>query len=85
MLNNIIRIHPQDNVAVTLAAIARGQALTGAGLAGLSALTDIPLHHKVALVEIAADATILKYGEPIAAAKSPIKAGEWVHHHNLKG
>lgn len=39
--------------------------------------------HKVALLDIAEGEHIIKYGYSIGIAKSNIKAGEWIHSHNL--
>jgi len=83
MRRNVIRIHPQDNVAVAVVPIARGDWVTGTGMEGLPAVTDIPRHHKVALADMAPDAPIVKYGEAIARARTGIRAGEWVHTHNI--
>ncbi|WP_054033474.1 UxaA family hydrolase [Desulfatitalea tepidiphila] len=83
MNRNVIRIHPQDNVAVAVVSIARGDSVTGADMEVLPAVTDIPRHHKVAVAHIASDAPIVKYGEVIARARTAIRAGEWVHTHNI--
>ncbi len=83
MSRNVIRVHPQDNVAVAVVPIARGESVTGTDMAVLPAVTDIPRHHKVALADIAPDAPIVKYGEAIARAMTAIRAGEWVHTHNI--
>lgn len=40
--------------------------------------------HKVALCDIAEGETVIKYGAPIGRATRDIKAGEWVHTHNLR-
>jgi hypothetical protein len=83
MNRNAIRVHPQDNVAVAVVPIARGESVTGTDMKDLPAVTDIPRHHKVALTDIAPDAPIVKYGETIARARTAIRAGEWVHTHNI--
>lgn len=44
---------------------------------------DIPAGHKVALHDIPAGGAVIKYGHPIGRATRPIRAGEWVHTHNL--
>ncbi len=72
-----IRVHPDDNVAVVanqggLAAGAR--LLCGAGLR-----EDVPEGHKVALIDVAQGAPILRYGAVIGYAKQPIACGSWVH------
>jgi len=50
----------------------------------LDALDAIPLGHKVALGEIGAGETIIKYGHDIGKAVAGIGAGHHVHVHNVK-
>jgi galactarate dehydratase len=50
---------------------------------GLTALQPIPRGHKICLSDIAAGATVVKYGQPIGIAMAAIRAGEHVHLHNL--
>lgn len=45
---------------------------------------DVPIGHKVALVNIKAGDTIWKYGQDIGIAKADIARGEHVHVHNVK-
>ena len=45
---------------------------------------EIPAGHKVALRDIAAGEKVVKYGFPIGVATKDIKAGEWVHVHNVR-
>jgi altronate dehydratase len=84
MKNNVLQIHPNDTVAVAVAEIKEGESLRGAGREGMVAVTDIPRHHKVALRDMEKDSPVIKYGEKIALAKAFIRAGEWVHTHNIK-
>ena len=44
----------------------------------------IPTGHKFALCDIRAGDCVIKYGEIIGRATADIKAGEWVHSHNLR-
>ncbi|MDA8276979.1 MAG: UxaA family hydrolase [Actinomycetota bacterium] len=44
----------------------------------------IPLGHKVALVSIPAEASIVEYGEIIGSSRGQIEAGELVHIHNIR-
>jgi (2R)-sulfolactate sulfo-lyase subunit alpha len=44
----------------------------------------VPIGHKVALKDLAAGDTVVKYGEDIGRVASPIRKGEHVHTHNLK-
>ena len=64
-----LRIHEKDNVAVVLEPAQGSEAGRG---------------HKVALTDIRAGEHIIKYGFPIGHAIVDIKAGEWVHTHNIK-
>ena len=50
----------------------------------LIAKHDIPIGHKVALVDIKKGDTIWKYGQDIGVAKKSIGKGEHVHVHNVK-
>lgn len=51
---------------------------------GLQALDAVPLGHKIALRDIKAGETILKYGHDIGRAVADIGRGRHVHTHNLK-
>ncbi len=50
----------------------------------LEADGNIPAGHKIAREDIAKGEYVYKYGEIIGVAKTDIKAGEWVHSHNLR-
>ena len=50
----------------------------------LRAKMDVPIGHKIALVDIKKGDTILKYGQDIGKAVANIRQGEHVHVHNLK-
>ena len=50
----------------------------------LRSLDAIPLGHKIALTEIKAGDTVLKYGHDIGRAVADIPKGGHVHVHNLK-
>jgi len=50
----------------------------------LKSKMDVPIGHKVALVDIKAGDTVLKYGQDIGKAVATIAKGEHVHVHNLK-
>jgi hypothetical protein len=82
---NVIRIHPDDSVAVALREIREGEMLAGAGGGNVTAREVIMKNHKVALRDLPEDAHVIKYGETIGLASRPIRAGQWVHTHNLKG
>ena len=50
----------------------------------VTARQDIPIGHKVALCDMAAGDTVLKYGIDIGKVLAPIQAGEHAHVHNIK-
>lgn len=50
----------------------------------LVARADVPIGHKIALVDIAEGDTVVKYGQDIGRAVAPAAKGEHVHVHNLK-
>ena len=45
---------------------------------------EIPLGHKIALVDLSEGDTIIKYGHDIGKVVKAIKKGEHVHVHNVK-
>ena len=50
----------------------------------ITALADIPIGHKVALVDMQEGDTVIKYGEDIGKIIQAVNKGEHVHTHNLK-
>lgn len=76
-------INPLDDVAVALENIKRGETLTFGSLS-VTAMEDIDRGHKIALRDIKKGENVVKYGFPIGHAYCDIRAGEWVHSHNLK-
>ena len=84
MKDNILLIHPRDNVAVALRDLEAGEMATAKGMEGFPALEKIPASHKIALRDISQGEEIIKYGETVAVSGRNIKKGEWVHTHNLE-
>ena len=81
-MSRILQIHPDDNVAVALEPLKAGDVVeTSAGAVTLR--QDIPQGHKLALTDIPAGATVVKYGFPIGHATQAIHVGDWVHSHDL--
>lgn len=50
----------------------------------LNEIGTIPAGHKKALTDIKVGEHIIKYGKPIGIARCDIRAGEWIHTHNIK-
>lgn len=81
-----IVIHPDDNVAVVLEEVAKGEEVKywERGKPCLLVARDtIAKGHKVAIQSIASLGRVVKYGFPIGIALRQIKKGELVHTHNL--
>ncbi|MDR3588994.1 MAG: altronate dehydratase family protein [Negativicutes bacterium] len=79
---SLLQIHADDNVAVALSGITKGEVLQ-VGQRSVRLLSNLDRGHKVALVDIPRGKTVIKYGFPIGIASADIQAGEWVHTHNL--
>lgn len=78
----LIRIHPQDSVAVALRPLAAGEVCAVDGIT-LRATSDIAKGHKIALSPHAIGDTVRKFGESIGRATQSIAIGDHVHTHNL--
>ena len=66
-----------------------GQTLTGWVMEGdgtikVKALDAVPLGHKIALKDLKAGDTVLKYGNDIGKIVAPVAKGRHVHVQNLK-
>lgn len=84
MKDSALIIHPRDNVAVALTAIAAGGMVTANGIEAFLTMDEIPVSHKIALRDISIGEEIIKYGEPVGVSTKMIKKGQWVHTHNLE-
>ena len=78
----LYQIHPQDNVAVALQPIGKGEE-TVCGQQRITAREEIPKGHKIALQTILQGEAVIKYGNVIGLAREKIERGGWVHTHNL--
>lgn len=82
-----IVLHPADDVAVLVAAVAAGEDVAVRGAReGLRLVAGAALAsgHKLALHDLAAGHAVRKYGEVIGRLTAPVAAGGHVHVHNLK-
>lgn len=82
-MQDVIRIHQDDNVAVALRPLAAGETIAVGSLQVL-VKEDIPQGHKFALKPIGKEEQVVKYGFRIGYAKEDIGTGCWVHVHNVK-
>ena len=81
---------PKDNVGVVVIEdLKAGTEMMGVitetdSTTRIAAKSNIPIGHKVALVDLKKGDTIIKYGEDIGRMVKDAKKGEHVHVHNLK-
>ena len=86
-MQDFIKIHDNDKVVVALKTIPEGESLTvevQGETRQITALEEIPAGHKMAICDIPAGGEVIKYGCRIGNAKEDIKAGAWIHTHNIK-
>ncbi|SCU73420.1 Altronate dehydratase [Cupriavidus necator] len=76
----VIRLHPQDDVVISLGQLVAGTPILSEGItvAGL-----IPPGHKMATRAIDPGAPVRRYGQIIGFASQEIRPGQHVHTHNL--
>ena len=81
--HQLILLHPDDNILVTVSSLAAGTpvAIDGADYPLREALA---VGHKVARRAMAAGEKIFKYGAPIGSLTQPVEAGDWIHIHNMQ-
>ena len=78
-----------DTVGVMTVDVKKGQTLSGWNMATdktlrAKAVQDIPLGHKIALLDVAQGLEIVKYDVSIGRASRNIKKGQHVHTQNLR-
>lgn len=79
---HLIRMHPNDNVAIVGndGGLAAGTVIPG----GPTLQDKVPQAHKVALIDFAAGQAVIRYGVTIGYALKDIPAGSWVHEKLLR-
>ena len=82
IMQDIVKINQNDNVAVALRPLNKGEVLQAE--TAVTLMEDIPQGHKFALREIKSGEEVVKYGFRIGFAKEDIQPGQWVHVHNVK-
>ncbi|HEV2148372.1 MAG TPA: altronate dehydratase family protein [Longimicrobiaceae bacterium] len=79
----VVRVHPEDNVAVALVPLPAGAEVAVDGI-GVVLREEVPAGHKLALRALAPGEAVVKYGFPIGRVTEEVPAGAWVHSHNLR-
>jgi galactarate dehydratase len=77
--NLYIQVNSQDNVAITVNSILAGTEI----MEGITANTEIPQGHKIALNDIPEGEAIIRYGVPLGYALKAIQKGDWIDEYML--
>lgn len=83
----VLLLDPRDTVAVAVSPLQPGTEITvtrGAEALRIVADALIPFGHKIALVPMDEGGQVIKYGEVVGIATSPIRPGQHVHVHNVR-
>ena len=86
-MQNFIKINDNDNVVVALKTIPAGGTISvrvQGGEKQVTALEEIPAGHKMAVCDIPEGGEVIKYGYRIGNTKEAVKAGAWIHTHNIR-
>lgn len=89
-MNHFVLHDSTDTVAVVVVeGVKKGMTLKGwimddDKFISVKAKQDIPIGHKIALKDMKAGDTVIKYGIDIGKVIANIKAGEHAHVHNIK-
>lgn len=78
-----------DHVGVATSDIVAGEKVIGVFMdddstVEITAKSDIPLGHKIAIADVAKDGHVLEYGLPIGCAPEGFTVGDYVHIHNIR-
>ena len=80
--NSLLLLNADDNVAVARNYVPESTTVELDG-STFTTTAEIPAGHKVAICDVAEGDSIVKYGQTIGYASSPVSAGDWVHVHNV--
>jgi (2R)-sulfolactate sulfo-lyase subunit alpha len=89
-VNHKFLIHKRgDHVGVAVVDIDPGERVQGVFMdddstIDVEALDAVPLGHKIAIVALEPEASVLEYGIPIGKAPTGFAAGAHVHTHNIR-
>jgi altronate dehydratase len=77
-----LHIHKSDNVIMAIEPIAKGE-IADAGAFRIQVLEDVPCGHKIAVRDLFKDEPLIKYGKTVGRIRQDVRAGAWVHCHNV--
>jgi (2R)-sulfolactate sulfo-lyase subunit alpha len=89
MIHFVVHSAADSTGVAVVEGIEAGQTLSGwvmdqDQLISIAVSDAIPIGHKLALVDIPAGGTVIKYGHDIGRAIAPIRPGQHLHVHNVK-
>jgi hypothetical protein len=79
----VLLLHPADNVLISVQSLSAGAEVEAEGV-HYPIVEPIAVGHKIARFDMPAGEKIRRYGAPIGSLSRAVKAGEWVHMHNLQ-
>ncbi|HEY1067096.1 MAG TPA: altronate dehydratase family protein, partial [Pirellulales bacterium] len=79
---DVVLLRPEDSVCIAARGLPAGAEIS-AGDATLTLVRDVAGGHKIAMRKIAKGEPIVRCGQIIGFATENVRAGEWVHVHNL--
>ena len=79
MARIVIKINENDNVAVAIRDISAGTDIGN----GVVTREDIPQAHKIALCDIPAGGSVIRYGVTLGTMKEDMQRGGWINEKNL--
>jgi len=83
-MENAVIVRSNDSVVTVIESVAKGSPVSYPGCKKpVVATQDIPIYHKIAIVEVKNGEPVIRYGERIGVATADIVPGEHVHTHNL--
>lgn len=82
-MKKLIRLHPNDTVAIALQDLS-GQSSHEVDGVTVTLNVDIEKGHKVALQDLAKGESVIKYGASIGSTVAAVKKGDWIHTDNVK-
>ncbi len=81
-VGRLLKVHARDSVAVALEDLVAGEVFEVDGRQ-IAVMGPVPRGHKVALIDMQVGEVVMKYGYPIGVLREGVRAGAWVHEHNL--
>jgi (2R)-sulfolactate sulfo-lyase subunit alpha len=89
MIHFVVHEESDSVGVVVVEGVKAGEELTGWIMEGdkeirVRARNDIPIGHKLAIRDLKASDTVIKYGVDIGRSMAPIAVGEHAHVHNIK-